>query len=601
MKRKLALAGLIAAALAPFHAHAQDAASVLPTYLEMSGIVPDATYDPFTSPVPRRRPGHPIEERPEYKEINPDAVNPAPVDLVGAFVPLPDRWRIMETLGQKYPWYDPYNNNVYKGDKPIRDGEWFLELIGIADTIAEPRSIPTPTGITSSDHPGQNDIFSGINQTIFAQTLLIGADYYKGDTTFKPPEIEFKVTLGLQYNRVDTDDVRTLQIDPRHGTARDDGFVALQEIFVDKHLRNVSDRFDFDSLRIGIQPFSSDFRGFLFQDVQLGARLFGNRDNNRWQYNIAYFRLLEKDSNSGLNDVTETPRHSDVIALNVYRQDFPILGFTSQATIVYNHDRETSQFYNSNGGIERPASIGTGGPRKYDVVYPGYNCDGHLGRVNLTCSFYAAIGNNIGLFTGEHSKIRAGFAAVEASMDFDWVRARLSGAYSSGDRKPFDDRSTGFSAIFENPIFAGADTSYWIRQNIPLIGGGEVALTERNGLIPDLRTSREHGQSNFDNPGLELIGLGGDFDLAPKHRLSANLNELWFDNTKTLELARNQRPIGKRIGTDASVAYIWRPFMTQNIVIRLSAAALIPGEGLKNLYGSSDTYYTVLGNFIFTY
>ena len=44
---------------------------------------------------------------------------------------------------------------------------------------------------------------------------------------------------------------------------------------------------DFDSLRIGIQPFSSDFRGFLFQDNQLGVRLFGTRDNNRWQYNLA--------------------------------------------------------------------------------------------------------------------------------------------------------------------------------------------------------------------------------------------------------------------------------------------------------------------------
>src|SRR5207244_1076528 len=176
-------------------------------------------------------------------------------------------------------------------------------------TIMEPRSIPTPTGIISSDHPGQNDIFSGINQTIFAETLIFGLDFYKGDTTFKPPEIEFKASFALQYNRVHVDDVRVLQIDPRRGTTRDDGFLGVQEFFVDKHLRNVSERFDFDSLRIGIQPFSSDFRGFLFQDSQLGARLFGNRDNNRWQYNLAYFRLLEKDTNSGLNDITETPRH----------------------------------------------------------------------------------------------------------------------------------------------------------------------------------------------------------------------------------------------------------------------------------------------------
>ncbi len=61
---------------------------------------------------------------------------------------------------------------------------------------------------------------------------------------------------------------------------RADDFVGIQAAFVDKHLRNVSDRYDFDSIRVGIQPFSSDFRGFLFQDNQLGVRLFGNRRNN---------------------------------------------------------------------------------------------------------------------------------------------------------------------------------------------------------------------------------------------------------------------------------------------------------------------------------
>ena len=45
-------------------------------------------------------------------------------------------------------------------------------------------------------------------------------------------------------------------------------------------------RYDFHSIRIGIQPFQSDFRGFLFNDSQLGIRLFGNRHNNRFQYNV---------------------------------------------------------------------------------------------------------------------------------------------------------------------------------------------------------------------------------------------------------------------------------------------------------------------------
>ncbi|MBK7042342.1 MAG: hypothetical protein IPH50_00610 [Rhodanobacteraceae bacterium] len=558
-------------------------------------------YDPYTSDIPRRRPGHPVPQRPEWPDRNDGAIAPAPNDVVGEFVPLPDRWRIMEALGQKYPWYDPYNNNIWKGDKPIHGDDWFLSVLGVSDTVLEPRTIPTPVGAQSTEEPDSNSIFGNIEQNIFAQTFLAGLVYYKGNTTFKPPEYEYRLTLAFNYNRVDVADRRVLQIDPRLGDTRDDGFVAVQELFVDKHLRDVSDRYDFDAVRIGIQPFSTDFRGFLFQDLQFGARLFGNRDNNRWQYNLAWFRRIEKDTNSGLNDIAAGLRDDDVFIANLYRQDWPRVGFTSQATIVHNRNREDEFFFDENGFLARPSSLGSESLREYDATYIGYNGDGHFGRVNLTASAYYLFGNNIGTFTGRDSDLQAGFAAAEASMDFDWIRVRASAAYASGDRDPFDDKSQGYDAIFENPIFAGADTSYWVRQNLPLIGGGGVALAGRNSLLPSLRSSRELGQSNFENPGLHLIGLGADFDLTPQSRVSANVNQLWFDDTATLEVARNQAPIKRSIGTDLSVAWIWRPLASQNTILRLSAAALFPGSGLENLYGSNDTYATVLANVVVNY
>ncbi len=558
-------------------------------------------YDPYDSAIPRRRPGHPVPQKPEWPDRNDGAIQPAPPDAVGEFVPLPDRWRIMETLGQKYPWYDPYNNNVWKGDKPIHGDDWFLSLLGVSDSVLEPRTIPTPVGAQSSEGPDSNDIFGDIEQTILAQTFLAGLVYYKGNTTFKPPEYEYRLTLAFNYNRVDVGDRRVLQIDPRLGDARDDGFVAVQELFVDKHLRDVSDRYDFDAIRFGIQPFSTDFRGFLFQDLQFGARLFGNRDNNRWQYNLAWFRRIEKDTNSGLNDIGAGLRDDDIFVANLYRQDWPHIGFTSQATLVHNRNREDEFHFDNNGFLARPSSLGTETLREYDATYVGYNGDGHFGRLNLTASAYYLFGDNIGTFTGRDSDLEAGFAAAETSMDFDWIRVRASAAYASGDSDPFDDKSQGYDAIFENPIFAGADTSYWVRQNLPLIGGGGVALAGRNSLLPSLRSSRELGQSNFENPGLQLIGLGADFDLTPESRVSANLNQLWFDDTATLEVARNQGPIDRGIGTDVSVAWIWRPFATQNAILRLSAAALFPASGLEDLYGSDDTYTTVLANVILNY
>ena len=63
-----------------------------------------------------------------------------------------------------------------------------------------------------------------------------------------------------------------------------------------------------------------------------------------------------------------------------------------------------------------------------------------------------------------------------------------------------------------------------------------------------------------------------------------------------------QADIGRRIGTDLSVAWTWRPFFTQNIVLRVSGAALLPGGGFKDLYGDRhSSYYSLLGNLIVTY
>ena len=200
---------------------------------------------------------------------------------------------------------------------------------------------------------------------------------------------------------------------------------------------------------------------------------------------------------------------------------------------------------------------------------------------------------------------RAYFGAAELSYDKDWMRFRLSGLYASGDRDPYDDVENGFDAIFENPIFAGADTSYWIRQTIPFAGGGRaVAISGRNGVLNSLRSSKEQGQSNFNNPGTALIGLGGDFDVTPTTRLSTKVSHLWFADTAVLQTLRNEGSIPKDIGWDLSAAAIWRPKATQNIVVRLSGAVLVPGSGFRDLFAASDrdrSYYSILANVILSY
>lgn len=525
----------------------------------------------------------------------PSAEDYASEDYVGA-VPMPDRWRIVDMLkGYENNLLDPYNRNVLKADKPVT-GEWFFNLGVISDSFVEVRDVVTPVGINSTDDSGDLGVFGNPEQFAYIQNLATEFVYYKGDTVFRPPDWEFRFTPVFQYNRTELDEVTGINVDPRRGTNRNDEFVGIQAAFVDKHLRNVSDRYDFDSIRVGIQPFSSDFRGFLFQDNQLGIRLFGNRRNNVFQYNLAWFRRLEKDTNSGLNDLGKDLRDDDVFVANVYWQDLGVKGFFSQATVLWNRNREDDEFeFDKNGFIARPASIGAERPRGYDVVYLGYNGDGHFGRLNLTTSIYYATGeSDPGVFVDEPVDVSALFGAFEASVDFDWIRPRLSFLYASGDDDPFDDTATGFDAVFENPQFAGADTSYWIRQATPLVGGGRVTISGRNGVLPSMRSSKELGQSNFTNPGLWLGGIGVDLDVLPELRLSANVNYLRFDRTEVLEAARNQGPIDEEIGTDASLSLIWRPLMSQNVVIRASYAQLFAGDGYDDLYPDEDPGYWLL-------
>ena len=567
----------------------------------------------------RRRPGYEAPLPEAVTQDNPGAVRaPPPEAFPVDQVPIPDRWRLIESLGVvKERWFDPYGQNTLKGDRPINRGkvkwlpikgdDWFFVANAVSDTVIEPRTFPIPVGVQTTERPGSIDVFGKDASYVLSQTFIGGVALIKGSTAFKPPEIEYRLTLAYNINHVNVPERRVLFVEPSRPSHRTDHFLGVQELFVDYHLANTSDRYDFRSIRVGIQPFQSDFRGFLFNDQQLGIRLFGNRDNNRFQFNVAAFWRLEKDTNSGLNSVVQSPRRDWVFLANLYRQDFLIPGLTSQITAVYNMNREAGRIeVDDNGFPVRPALLGDLRGRDYDVVYLGYNADGRIGRINLTASVYGALGEDRNsFFTSEPAQIRAFFAAAEASIDKDWMRFRLSGLYASGDGDPYDDRENGFDAIFENPIFAGADTSYWIRQTIPFAGGGRaIGINGRNGILNSLRSSKEQGQSNFNNPGTMLLGAGADFDVLPELRLSANANHLWFQNTATLQALRNEGSIPKAIGWDLSTAAIWRPHATQNIVFRLSGATLLPGAGFRDLFTNSErnrNYYSVLGNLILSY
>ena len=65
--------------------------------------------------------------------------------------------------------------------------------------------------------------------------------------------------------------------------------------------------------------------------------------------------------------------------------------------------------------------------------------DGHFGKLNLTHAFYQVLGTDkFNEIAGRRTSINGQMAAVELSLDKDWLRYRLAFFYASGDKDPRD-------------------------------------------------------------------------------------------------------------------------------------------------------------------
>ena len=201
--------------------------------------------------------------------------------------------------------------------------------------------------------------------------MAFSFDLFHGDTSFRPADWRIQITPEINVNYLAAQENGIVNFDVRKGTTRLDTHLGLQEGFAEVKLKDLSNQYDFVSLRVGIQSFTSDFRGFIFSDQEPGVRLFGNFDSNRYQFNLAYFAMLEKDTNSGLNSMAY--RHQQVMIANIYRQDFFMPGYTIQASFHYDKDDPSFQ-YDTDNFLVRPAPIGTVVPHSIRAYY--YGLDG---------------------------------------------------------------------------------------------------------------------------------------------------------------------------------------------------------------------------------
>jgi hypothetical protein len=530
--------------------------------------------------------------------------------------PQPNRWKIFPAP----PWrrydnghldaiyatsrrFDPYNRNPIKGDYPILGRHLFFNFTGASETLVETRRVPVGEG-ASTAAPNTGGFFGHGEALATTQNFRFSFDLFRGSAGFQPPSFELRITPEFNINYVMARENGLTSIDVARGPHRLDTAVGMQEAFVEKRLFTERAHFDFTSLRAGIQRFTSDFRGFVFSDEQPGARLFGTFHNNVFQYNLAYFNLLEKDANTGLNRFRH--RNQSVYAANLYWSDFLTRGYTLNFSALYNND-QPSFLVDKNGFLVRPAPVGIPLPHKVRAGYAGISGDGHIGRINLSHAFYEAFGrDSFNPIPARHhpQHIEARMAALELSYEKDWMTWRASAFYASGDGNLNDGRATGFDAIVPNQQFAGggflgnpalADrgllnarfdaggTNFLNRESIPLTGTG-LLLFGPNSLLPSMRPGLFEGQANFVNPGILLFNAGFDAKITPKLRATLNSNWARFDRTEVLETLLFQSRIPHAIGLDTGLGVQFRPLLNDNIVVTGGVGALAPAGGFKAIY-----------------
>jgi hypothetical protein len=570
---------------------------------------PPAPAAPPAGPYPGLR--NPGLRNPELQTSQ--AASPGPLGIAPEQVPPdsanfakgPDRWNVSMPAWDRYGkggefpytkahWYDPFNRSRLKGDQPIFGQKWFFDFTGTSITGLDVRRLPVPSGV-SAEQPDSSDFFGRGEQGAASQSFRLSFDLFEGDTSFRPIDFRIRFTPEFNLNFLQTRERGLVNVDVRDGTNRFDSHTGLQEGFVEAKIHDLSPNFDFVSIRLGIQQFVSDFRGFIFAEEQPGVRVFGNLRSNRINYNLAYFYFLEKNTNSGLN--TFEPRHQQVYIGNVYIQDFLAKGYTTEFSFHYNRD-DPSIHYDDNGFLVRPAPIGlvvNNGVLQHGIraYYLGWASNGHIGRLNVSHAFYQALGHDtLNPIAGRRIDIDGRMAALELSVDKDWARFRSSFFWASGDPSDRSDAlglggrgstARGFDTIVDETNFAGGAFSFFDQQGIRLTSTG-VALTNPGSLLVSLRSNKEEGQANFVNPGIYVFNAGADFNVTPKLRAFVNANYLRFDRTEPLQILLFQPGIQHSIGMDTGVGLQYRPPLTENIVITTGVSNLVPGAGLEEIF-----------------
>lgn len=446
--------------------------------------------------------------------------------------------------------FDVYNTNTWKGDRPVIGENTFFAAQAVWNNLFESRD---KVGDSADE---------------LRSTLFLTADFFHGDTVFRPPTWRVRTTLALDVR--DADDVD-------NGETQGDG--SVQELFGELLLWEMDPYLDFGSIRVGRQAFASDFRNFVFQDNNDGVLLFGSFFESRVDWEIGFFDLVEKDEFSNLNKGFDS-RDQQFWVANVFVEDVLAMGYEMQFSL---------QGVSDSAGFE---FLGTQFDRNVDAYYLGFNGEGRIGGLEVAHALYWMTGeDDNNLLTGANEDINAYMAALEVAVPWDWRRYVFSFLYASGDGDSFDGEGNGFDSVFDNPAFAGGAFGFFNRQGLAVAG---QTINNTNSIYPNLRTKAFEGPNSV-NPGLIMLHGGCEATLSNYWTVAANAAYLSFADTQVLEDLFPGESLGNGIGFDFSLAAQYRPLGVDNCIVTPGIQMLVPVDGFKDL-SDEDVLFALFVN-----
>jgi hypothetical protein len=443
--------------------------------------------------------------------------------------------------------------------------------------LFQSRELPTSSGITGAGGvaPFGNGDQEGARWSLAAVLELAARDRDTGASPWR-----LRVAPLYDYDALQADELGVVDVDPGAGKDRQDELATLAEASLELDLSGAASG-DILRAEVGLIPFRSDFRGFLYDAAHPGLRVWSVADDAAWQWNAAVFDLLNYDTHAQLPDVDED-REQEVLVLNAYRRDWPWRGYTSGLSLHYSDDHRGFAF-DDDGFLVTPAPIGALEESAVRAWYLGWCGEGGNGPWSIAHAAYQALGEVT------HDPIAAGDVHIDARLFALEVERRLGSCalrawalYASGDPDPRDARAEGFDGIQEHPLFAGGDLSVWGSQGVDLLG---TNLKNSGSPYADLSTSKTEGHAAFVNPGLELVGAGVRGELAPGLMASAGANFIAFDRAAALEELLGVANVEDEVGFEVFAGLQWRPLGSRLLTGQVGVGTLFPGEGFEHVYG----------------